>query len=163
MQLKNRLFFSIAYYLCKSSHFSVFVQNICAIWSYFHRISQPALMPHASPWVAFQQVNDLQAVFLFHTPVPNDAFLTSPALFFHVQALFCRKQACFDMRVPYVGTTMTRRGAFQNDSTPFVLLLKFLWDIMNLYRISLSLCPYSGVLSFRRVRCKKQIKAAHAL
>ncbi|SUB19014.1 Uncharacterised protein [Pantoea agglomerans] len=52
-------------------------------------------------------------------------FLTSPALFYQVQALFCRKQACFDMRVPYVGTTMTRRGAFQNDSTPFVLLLKF--------------------------------------
>ena len=163
MQLKNRLFFSIAYYLCKSSHFSVFVQNICAIWSCFHRFSRLALLPHAFLRVAFQQVNNLQAAFLFHTPVPNDAFLTSPALFFHVQALFCRKQACFDMRVPYVGTTMTRRGAFQNDSTPFVLLLKFLWDILNLYRISLSLCPYSGVLSFRRVICKKQIKAAHAL
>lgn len=30
------------------------------------------------------------------------------------------------MRVAYVGTTMTRGGAFQNDSMPFFLLLKFL-------------------------------------
>ena len=38
MQLKNRIFFSIAYYLCKSSHFNVFMQIICAIWRCFHRI-----------------------------------------------------------------------------------------------------------------------------
>lgn len=56
------------------------------------------------------------------------------------------------MRVPYVGTTMTCRGVVQNDALPFVLLLQFSWDRLNLYRLSLSVCPYGGVLSFRRTQ-----------
>jgi len=81
MQLKNRLFFSIAYYLCKSSHFGVFVQNICAIWPCFHRIQQTALLPSASLHTSFHRINDLPAAFLFCVSVLSDDFSTRAASF----------------------------------------------------------------------------------
>lgn len=82
MQLKNRIFFSIAYYLCKSSHFNVFMQIICAIWLCFHRIRLKRvtiLTPSALLFYANKMSGQHP---FFYVGVLNEVFLTLAEPFF---------------------------------------------------------------------------------
>ena len=85
MQLKNRTFFSIAYYLCKSSHFNVFMQIICAIWLCFHRIrlTRATIL---TPSALFFYANKMSGQHhFFCTWILSEAFLTVAEPFFLMQ------------------------------------------------------------------------------
>lgn len=95
MQLKNRIFFSIAYYLCKSSHFRDFLQNICAIRPCFSGFSRLWPARHSAQKRPFWQRNDPPLALLFCLFELSDAFLNQFASFFYSPSRFSRKWSRF--------------------------------------------------------------------